>query len=176
MTDFQRYRERTRDVQDYAERMVWGELRQIDGAGAVLRARGTGTVDEEMPIANFGYGFTLAVDTNAEVFALSHGSDTNQKYALPMIPRDKQRQWPVGAGGVQHPMNPEMYVEFADDGIHLRNGTFFIGPDKGVRIDVGDGVVNFVCAELRHNGINIGDTHRHGGVISGGSLTDGPVA
>lgn len=36
------------------------------------------------------------------------------------------------------------------------------------------GGAHFVGGSITHNGTNIGDTHRHGGVISGGDTTDTP--
>lgn len=126
MTDLQE-RERPRDVQDYVERHVWGAIEYVAGNGSVLRVRGTGTEDEEMPVINTGYGFHLPENSNAEVLAFSLGSDTNLKFALPTIPHDKQRQWAVGTGGVQHPTDPERFLEFNDKRTWLKDGAYAFG-------------------------------------------------
>src|SRR5262249_30493077 len=117
-------KERPRDVQDYVERHVWGSLEYVDKAGSVLRVRGTDTEDLEMPVINAGYGFNLSQNSNAEVLAFSLGSDTNMKFALPTIPHDKQRQWAEGNGGVQHPTNPDRYLEFNDKRTYLKDGAY----------------------------------------------------
>ena len=182
MTDFQRFRERTRDIQDYNERGVWGALEYVNGAGAVVRIRGTDTIDEEAPLLNTGYGFNVPQDYNTEVVMLSLGSDTNQKYAVASIPRDKQRQWAENTGGVQNPIDPEKALEFGPDGVWVKEGTVFFGDDKGVKVTVSGGnvtlesagTINFVCAGLQHNGVNVGDTHVHGGIEPGGADTDEP--
>lgn len=148
-----------------------------------MRVRGTGgTEDEEAPVMNTGYGFNVGQNYNTEVMLVSLNSDTNQKYALPTIPRDKQRQWPVNSGGIQHPTNREKFVELNDGEIWLRDGTFVLGNDRDVTLTISNGnltiscngTVNIVSAELQHNGINIGDDHVHGGVDTGPSTTQGP--
>lgn len=45
----------------------------------------------------------------------------------------------------------------------------------GVTFTVAGGGVDITGGQVRHNGKNIGSTHIHGGVMSGGSLTDVPA-
>lgn len=189
MTDFTGFRSRTRDNQDGVERGVWGKREDVDGAGSIMSVRGTGTVDEEVPIANFGYGFNIEDDSNAEVTMLALGNDVNNKMAMPHLPKDKQHPWKKGTGGIQHPTDPNRRVEFNGDETFLRDGTFIIGTNRELKITVdGSNVtietggdlklkaanVAIESSTLKHNGKNIGDTHVHGGILPGGSDTDGP--
>lgn len=130
MTTFIDPPSRNRDIQDLFERQIFGSI-TYGKAGGIVKTRGTLTRDEEAPVLSLGIGFTYPDDTNTEVFLLSHGSDTTQKYALISIPRDKQRAWKKGTGGVQHPLDPKRALEFnekrtfLDDGNYAtRNGTF----------------------------------------------------
>lgn len=186
MTSFNRFQDRNRDQQDGYERGVWGSLEYVDGAGAILKVRGTGvedgTLDEEVPLLNTGYGFNVAQNYNTEVLMLAMNSDTNQKYGVATIPRDKQRKWPEGTGGVQHPTNAEKFVQLDDDRIWLKDGTFALGNNQELKITISGGNVtistagdlNIESAKLMHNGVNIGDDHVHGGVVPGGADTDVP--
>ncbi|MFO7805752.1 MAG: hypothetical protein R6V30_08815 [Paracoccaceae bacterium] len=45
----------------------------------------------------------------------------------------------------------------------------------GVSFKVTDGTVEITGGKVTHNGKNIGDTHIHGGVKSGPSVTDVPA-
>lgn len=120
-------RERPRDVQDYVKRGVWGQIEYVPGAGSVIRTRGTGIEDEEMPVIWSGYGFHLPENSDAEVLTLSLGSDTNMKFALPTLPHATQRQWAVGTGGIQSPTDPERFLEFNDKRTWLKDGAYAFG-------------------------------------------------
>lgn len=184
MTTFNQFADRNRDQQDGYERGVWGSLEYTDKAGAVLKVRGTGvdggTLDEEVPLLNTGYGFNVKQNYNTEVLLLSMNSDTNQKYAVPSIPRDKQRKWPENTGGVQHPTNPDKFMQLDDDQIWLHDGVFVLGNNKELKITINGGTIVFEASgeldirssKLMHNGVNIGSDHKH--INSGGSGTGGP--
>ena len=43
---------------------------------------------------------------------------------------------------------------------------------QNIKMDASD--IAFKSATLTHNGVNIGSTHKHPGVLSGGSITGGP--
>lgn len=189
MTDFTRYRSRTRDIQDGSERGIWGKRKEVDGAGAVMSVRGTATLDLDLPIMNFGYSFNVPEDYNTEVIMMSLGSDTNLKVAIPTIPRDKQHSWPEGTGGVQHPTDPERRIEFNGDETWLKDGVYKLGNNKELTVKIENGVitisasgdmvleadtVDIKSSELTHNGTNVGDTHVHGGIRVGPSDTQGP--
>lgn len=172
-------RERPRDVQDYVERHVWGSLEYVKDAGSILRVRGTGTEDEEMPVINTGYGFNLSKDFNAEVLSFSMGSDTNMKFALATIPHDKQRQWAEGTGGIQHPTNPERYLEFNDKRTYLKDGAYAFGEDGALEISGGKVTIRgdvTVTGNLNVNGNTnfAGDANRSNPVVAPGENTDVP--
>lgn len=183
MTSFNHFSGRNRDQQDGYERGIWGELEYVDGAGAILKVRGTGgSLDEEAPVMNLGYGFNVPKDFDTEVMLLSLNSDTNQKYAIATIPRDQQRQWPENSGGIQHPANKEKFVEINNDETWLRDGVFKVGNNKEVTITVSGGNVAIDCAgeinltssRLTHNGRDVGDTHRHVDTEPGAGLSGVP--
>lgn len=201
MTTFQGFPIRNRDQQDGFERHIWGSLEHTD-AGAIMTVKGTDTEDQEAPVLNIGYGFNVPADTNTEVMLVSLGSDTDQKYAVPTIPRDKQRKWAENSGGIQHPTNGDRAVEINGDEVWLKDGTFKIGNDKEITLTVsgGSATLSFggtfkiesdveiegdlkVSGDVRfegggileHNGVNIGSDHRHSDVQSGPSVTGVPT-
>lgn len=199
MTSFNRFTDRNRDQQDGYERGLWGEIEYVDGAGAVMKVRGTGvedgTLDEEVPLVNLGYSFNVPKDYNTEVVMFALGSDTNQKYAMPTLPRDKQRKWPENTGGIQHPTNADKFVQLDDDSIWLKDGVFHVGNDKEVKITVSGGGATIevnefkvvapniklegnveVTGQLKNNGINVGSTHKHTGVTVGAGISGTPQA
>ena len=112
MTTFNEFTDRNRDQQDGFERNVFGKLEYVKGAGAIVKVRGTDTQDEEMPVLNIGYSANYPKDFNTEVFGVSHGSDTDQKYAIMTIPRDKQREWKENTSGIQNAQDPKKAIEF----------------------------------------------------------------
>src|SRR5215211_4047731 len=100
---FTRFRERSRDVQDGVERHTFGKV-EYTKAGAIMRkAKGTDTEDDESPMIIGTASFNLPKDHNSEIFMHASSSDTTLKMTVMAIPRDKQRRWMEGAGGVQHP-------------------------------------------------------------------------
>jgi hypothetical protein len=127
---FTRYRERSRDVQDGTERHVWGEQEYVE-AGSIIKVRGTDSKDEEAAVLNIGgVSFNLKKDANSEVFLLASSSDTTLKQAVLTIPKDKQRRWEEGDGGVQHPTDPEFALDFSDKLAHVTKNKFAVG-EKG---------------------------------------------
>jgi hypothetical protein len=197
MTSFTRPRSRSRDIQDLVERGIWGSLEYIPGAGASMTVRGTGTLDQEVPLFNIGYGFNLPADANAEMIMLSLNSDVNDKMVLASIPRNLQHPWAEGTGGVQHPTDPSRRLEFNQQVTHLTDGNFAIGPNSEILISVSGGnisiqlsgnivfqssgpmtiqapSVDIQSTTLTHNGTNVGDNHTHSGVQVGTGNTGGP--
>lgn len=138
MTSFNTFRDRNRDMQDSTERHVFGEITWLD-TGATVKVTGNGTVDEEAVVVNLGIGQNFPKDTNTEVLLLASGSDTNMKFAIITIPRDKQRQWPEGGGGVQHPSDPDRAVEFNSKRTWLADGAYAFG--NGGEMELLDGKI-----------------------------------
>jgi hypothetical protein len=50
--------------------------------------------------------------------------------AVMTIPKDKQRRWEEGSGGVQHPTDAEFALDFSDKLAHLTKNKFAVG-EKG---------------------------------------------
>lgn len=165
MTTDRNYSERNRDIQDILERHVWDSLSYTD-AGAMLTVRGTGTRDEKVPVMNFGYSFNVAANYNTEVFTLADGSDTAQKFALPTLPRDKQRRWKENAGGVQNPTDGSKALEFNDKRTHVTEQAFAIGPEGALEIK--DGVLYVRIPVVFAQTLNVN------GAVTTGALFRGP--
>jgi hypothetical protein len=128
---FQPYRERSKDVQDGTERHVWHELKYESEGGSTIKVKGTDTEDEEATVLVIGgASFKLKKDHDAEVFLLSSSSDTQLKMAVLTTPHDKQRRWPEGEGGVQHPTDDEFSLHFSDKLAHITKNKFAVG-EKG---------------------------------------------
>jgi hypothetical protein len=134
------YGARSNDVQDGLERHIYGELEYHD-AGSIIKVKGTDSGDEEVTVLTMGVGnFKLKKDHDAEVYLLSSSSDTQLKVAVLQIPHDKQRRWPEGEGGIQHPTDPDVAVHISDKMTHVtknkfgvgEKGEFEINGDKGV--------------------------------------------
>lgn len=130
MTTFVPYGARSRDVQDGVERHIWHELK-YEEQGSTIKVKGTDTQDEEATVLVIGgAGFKLKKDHDAEVFLLSSSSDTQLKVAVLTTPHDKQRRWPEGEGGVQHPTDDEFSLHFSDKLAHVTKNKFAVG-EKG---------------------------------------------
>jgi hypothetical protein len=195
---FTRYRSQQKDIQEQNKLGLFGDITYLDGGGAYTTIRGTGIVDQEVPLLNTGYGFNLPSNSNAEMLVFSMGSDVNAKMALATIPRNLQYTWGEGQGGIQSPVDPNRRIEFNDDGMWLKDGTYTLGHEKAVKVTIsgssvtieltgdtniktaGDLVleaasIEMKSATLKHNGKDIGDTHRHGGVDTGGGTSGVPV-
>lgn len=131
MTSFTRFRERSRDVNDGTERHVWGKQKYIKNAGSIIKVRGTDTEDEEASVLVIGgVSFNVKEKFNTEVMLLASSSDTTLKMALLTIPKDKQRKWMEGHGGVQHPTDNSFALDFSDDLAHVTKNKFAVG-EKG---------------------------------------------
>lgn len=166
MTTFNQFIDRDRDHQDGIERHVWGEQTWIDGAGSVVRVRGTGTEDQEAVVINTGVGMHVPKDTNTEVFLLSSGSDTTLKHAFLSIPRDKQRQWKEGTSGIQAWNDPARALEFNDKRAYLDDEN--VATRSGVFEVIGNTV--YIRGDLMVSG-NVGS----GGTFQSASVPQTPL-
>lgn len=174
MTTMNHYRTRNRDQQDGVKRHVWGKSQHTD-AGTLLTVRGAGTTDEEVPWLNTGYGFNFEENYNTEVMLVSFGSDTNQKYAIPSIPRDKQRPWKANTGGIQNPADPGKAFEFNPMRAHVREHNFALG-DNG-EVELKDGVLYIRCPIVLDGDLSVtGNLEVKGDLKVGGQIiSDGMV-
>jgi len=134
------YSGRSKDVQDGVERHVWHELKYED-VGSTIKVKGTDSEDEEATVLNIGgAAFKLKKDHDAEVFLLSSSSDTQLKVAVLTIPHDKQRRWPEGEGGIQHPTDDEFSLHFSDKLAHVTKNKFAVGEKGEFEIKGDEGV------------------------------------
>jgi hypothetical protein len=124
------YRDRSHDVTDGIERHVFSEQEYLKEAGSIVKVKGTDSEDQEAPVLVGSVSFNLKKDHNTEVFLLASSSDTTLKMAVMTIPKDKQRRWEEGSGGVQHPTDAEFALDFSDKLAHLTKNKFAVG-EKG---------------------------------------------
>lgn len=127
MTSYNGYPGRNRDMQDMLERHVYVDMEYVPNAGSVVKVKGTGTEDQEVPVIATGFGFRAPKDTDLEVLVVGGGSDTNLKFAMLQLPADKQREWAEGRSGVQNALDPTHAIEFRDGRAHITKGTFTVG-------------------------------------------------
>lgn len=171
MTTTKSFDQRNRDIQDGFERHVFEELTYVEGAGAVIRVSGTGTVDEDVPVINTGYGFSVPKGFNTECFLQSDGSDSAGKFGVMTLPRDKQRKWNVNTGGVQNPIDPEKALEFNQKRTHVTEEKFAVG--EGAFEVIGDTI--YIRGNLSISGdLKVGGTIQAGGNISTAGRYIGP--
>jgi hypothetical protein len=127
---YQPYRPARKDMSDCtAEKHCFVKQEYVKSAGSIVKVLGTDTEDEEACVVNNGSSFNLKKDTDAEVFLLGAASDTQLKQAMLSIPKDKQRRWQEGDGGVQHPTDPEFALDFSDHIAHVTQNKFGVGKD-----------------------------------------------
>lgn len=172
MTTFKNFNERNRDAQDGTERHVYSKLAYMDKSGALVTVKGTGTEDVDAVLVNAGYGFNLEDDSNAEVFLLSNGSDLSQKFAIMTLPRDKQRKWGKGRGGIQNPLDPDKAVELNEKRVHSTDANFAVSPDGAFEII--DGVCYFRVPVRFAEDIQVRGSVQAGGNVSTAALFIGP--
>jgi len=171
MTTHKNFSGRNRDIQDHNERHVFGALKYLDKSGAVVTVNGTGTQDQEAIVLNTGYGLNFDDNENAEVVLLSLGSDKSQKFAILSIPRDKQRKWGKGKGGVQNPLDPEKAIEFNGKRTWATEPNFAVG--QGL-FEVVDGEVLFRVKVRFADDIEVGGKVQAGGDVSTAGQFVGP--
>lgn len=70
--------------------------------------------------------------------------------------------------------NQELVLSHAGCALRMRDGALVLEQD-GNSITLADGAVTVKSNDLVHNSKNVGDTHKHKGVMPGGGLTDHPV-
>ena len=151
MTSFTHYRERSRDINDGTERHVWGKQEYIKNAGSIIKVRGTDTEDQEAGVLNIGgVSFNVKEKFNTEVMLLASSSDTTLKMAILTIPKDKQRRWEEGHGGVQHPTDDTFALDFSDSLAHLTKNKFAVGENG--EFEVRGDTAYFRCKKVVFDG------------------------
>lgn len=172
MTTENRFPSAKRDQQDGIERHVWGS-QEASNTGAIIKVRGTGTEDREAVVINGGYSFHLPENSNTEVLLLASSADTNLKYAMLTIPRNKQHAWGEGEGGVQNPTDASKRVEFNAKRTHLTEDNAAIGSGGAIEV-IGNTI--YIRGNLSISGdLNVGGSLSVGGVMNTAIPTGVPV-
>ncbi len=108
-----------RESQDSTERHQYDQVKFGEG-GATVGVKGNGTEDDDNVVLSIGGTImNLPKGTNAEVFLLSGGDDTNVKFAVVVGPRDKQYKSQPGETWSQNPMNPEQRAGYDKEGYQV---------------------------------------------------------
>lgn len=123
-----------RDIQDTIELHLF-QFVEYDKSLMFVTVNGTGTIDSKIPVINTGYSFNMPSQTEAEVLLLANGSSVNDKIALMLIPRDKQKQWRPRTGGIQSPETAEQVVEFNPLRTQIRGDRVALGNKGQIEID-----------------------------------------
>lgn len=137
--EYMNAKSKVRDVQDSVELHCF-QFIEYDKGLMYVTVEGTGTVDPKIPVVSAGYSFNLPNQTNAEVLLLANGTNVNDKIAVMLIPRDKQKQWKPKTGGIQSPETPEQAVEFNPIRTQVRGNKIALGDRGQIEID-GDSII-----------------------------------
>lgn len=172
MTTNKNFPQRNRDAQDGTERHAFNKLQYMDKSGALVTVKGTGTQDDNAILLNAGYGFNLEDDSDTEVFLLANGSDMAQKFAIMSLPRNKQRKWGKGRGGIQNPLDPDKAVELNEKRVHSTDPNFAVGP--GGAFEVIDGVAYFRVPVKFGGNVEVVGSVTAGGNVSTAARFIGP--
>lgn len=97
---------------------------------------------------------------------------TTRKQANPGSFRQYSFSDGLYVGGVLNG-TPAQFVQFTTEGIKLHSPAKITLDAPTVEIVATD--VAITSTTLKHNGVNIGSTHKHGGVTAGGAQTDFPA-
>lgn len=102
------------------------------------------------------YGFSYRPKAGAQVYMVFPGGD--RAMGLALVVGDKRYQ---------------MDLEEGEAALHDDEGNFVKMGRGGVVTIKASGHVNFETPSVRHNGVEIGAAHTHGGVVPGGDSTSG---
>lgn len=151
-------------------------IAQLDGKGEVYRHAvvhgvpyfrlqgGANAVILDPQVGDLG----VAVFADKDISTAVAAKDGVLQSSRPIVPPGSGRRFDMAdalyIGGMLNG-TPQQYVQFASGGISV------VSPTK-IQLQAPD--VEIVSTTLAHNGVNIGSTHKHGGVAPGGSDTGGP--
>ena len=108
-----------------------GASRNTKSKGSIIKVRAP-TPRMKKPRCSIIGGVALQAEEGSRRRGVSAVvvSDTTLKVAILTIPHDKQRRWPEGEGGVQHPTDDEFALDFSDKLAHITKNKFAVG-EKG---------------------------------------------
>ena len=111
------------------------------------------------------YGYTSCPQPGAEGVALFPGGDRSHGVVIVISDRRFRLQG----------LKPGEVALYTDEGdkIHFERGRKLTIETATLNVSAST-AVNFDTPSLKHNGVNVGDSHAHGGVQPGGGNTAGP--
>lgn len=147
-----------RDAQDVVEKHVFHTL-EITDTGAQVSVKGNDTADVQVPVLVTGQIHHMQDDTNAEVFIIGGGSDTDLKMAVVTGPRDKHYKSAKGESWGQDPMDPQARLGYTPNGVRLaaQNKTIAEYLTGMFEIDVKNNVIYFRCPVIFKIPPTVGD-------------------
>ena len=111
------------------------------------------------------YGYTSNPHPGAEGVAVFPGGD--RSHGVVVVVADRRFR----LKGLK-PGEVALYTDEGDK-IHFERGRKLTVVTKALTIQASESV-DILSPELKHNGVNIGATHDHGGVLKGGDRTSSP--
>lgn len=111
------------------------------------------------------YGFTSVPHPGAEGLALAVGGSSGHTVVINIDDR-RYRLKALADGEVALYDDQGQYVKLG------RNGQ--VRAKATTKLTLEAPAVEIISASLKHNGVNIGDTHKHGGIAPGAALTAVP--
>lgn len=161
MTTTTKPQDHARNAQDSAERHVFKEMEKVPKAGHVVHVKGAGTEDDEATYLSIGgLGIRMPKDTNAEVHLVSMGSDTSAKFAIVVIPNDKEHAWAEGQNGLQKWDDPKRRLQWGASYLHLTDEKIAMGGETNAVFEIKGGDV-YIRGNLHVSGetFSSGDVH-----------------
>lgn len=123
------------------------------------------------------YGFaSSAPEDGALTLLFAVGADQGDLAAMTVSnPSSRMGKLPSGAVALYVKAGDKVYID--------PNGNIIVKAASSVLIEVDASSIlvepagiDIRSGYLRHNGVDIGSTHRHGGVVQGGMITEPPVS
>lgn len=167
-----------------------GKVSQVDHAKARYRVKAGNFESDWLPFTSARAGNTRtydSLDVDEQVVMVSPSGDPSQAVIVGSIAT--QAKQAADKGNIHRTVYPDgTVVEYDDEAKAYKmdvaeGGSFALNIGGGVSIKAtgGDikikapGAFDIESAELKHNGKNISESHKHTGVEPGGGIT-GPVA
>lgn len=122
------------------------------------------------------YGMSSMADTDgALALALAVGGDEGDMVLLP-IGNPAQRMGGLGIGDVGlYNAGGDKVILRAGGGIEISAAASITLKVGGVTVTISGAGLAIEGGTVTHNGVDIGDTHKHRGVLPGSGITDVPV-
>lgn len=151
-----------------------GVVHEVDPAAGTVRLRlGEGTDGQPFLSPPIPYAQTMGAlkahippSVGQSMTLIAPGGDWQQGIAVGMSASDANPS-PSGAGDQNVITFGAVTIALKGDGVTVSAG--------GTTVTISGAGLSIEGGEVKHNGTDIGDTHKHGGVNSGASNTDVPI-